>query len=339
MARVNARSPSRWRSRCCSASPRRPPPRDAVVTLVRRHPAPASASTPPPASRPASGRRRSCRPTAGAGSRDTEPGQRVVGRDTGNVGIGPLRKRRLQRPDLGLARVRRIRRHGRRSTTRTTRAATCRRCSTGSPSSPRRGSTSRATRASACTASPTRAGSSSWPAAIDKRIDAIVPTIAWHSLLTASTRRRRSRAAGRRCSSAAGHRPPAARTRTSRRRSPAARATGKLSAEDRAWFESRGPGDALVEQDPRADVAAPGHRRHAVHAPRRRSATTGSCDRNGVPAEDDVVLRRPRRVPAPAPGPAGHFEAAVIAWLQRYVARQDERSTPGPASSGWPTTP
>ena len=75
------------------------------------------------------------------------------------------------------------------------------------------------------------------------------PIIAWHSLLTASTRRRRSRAAGRAAlTSTLGIPTSKGRwTRTSAPRSRPARATGTLSAEDRAWFDSRGPGD-LVKQ-------------------------------------------------------------------------------------------
>ena len=37
-------------------------------------------------------------------------------------------------------------------------------------------------------------------------------------------------------------------------------------------------------------------------------------------------------------GPRATSSRRVIAWLKRYVAG-DARSTPGPASSGWPTTP
>ena len=108
---------------------------------------------------------------------------------------------------------------------------------------------------------PTRAASSSSPPRIDKRIDAIAPDIAWHSLLTALYRRRRSRAAGRSRSTAPACRPPACEGIVS----PAGVQTGSLdphitsafvirastgqalSAEDRAWFDSRGPG-ALVDR-------------------------------------------------------------------------------------------
>ena len=45
-----------------------------------------------------------------------------------NAGVGALRKARLQRPDLGLARLRRVRRHGDHRLPRRTRGATSRCC-------------------------------------------------------------------------------------------------------------------------------------------------------------------------------------------------------------------
>ena len=82
-------------------------------------------------------------------------------------------------------------------------------------------------------------------AAADCRVDAIVPTIAWHSLGTSLYKAEIVKAGWSDLleAAAAGHpRPahPARRTRTGQ-------ATGQLSAADRAWFLARGPGD-LVKQ-------------------------------------------------------------------------------------------
>ena len=95
------------------------------------------------------------------------------------------------------------------------------------------------------------AGGIEWvTAAIDSRVDAIAPAISWHSLLTALYREETVKggwssilyAAGTPAANAQGggldpHISSAFASGTS---------SGRLSAEDRAWFDSRGPGDALV---------------------------------------------------------------------------------------------
>src|SRR5215207_9732689 len=89
-------------------------------------------------------------------------------------------------------------------------------------------------------------------AAIDSRVDAIAPVIAWHSLLTALYREDTNKGGWSAALYAAGL--PAANAQgggldphiTSAFTSGAT--TGTLSAEDRAWFESRGPGDALLDR-------------------------------------------------------------------------------------------
>jgi ABC-2 type transport system ATP-binding protein len=98
-------------------------------------------------------------------------------------------------------------------------------------------------------------------AGIDRRIDAIAPSIAWHSLLTALYRDDLVKGGWAAALSGLGI-PTATALRVI---SPAGvqtgtvdphitsslaegLATGHLSDEDRAWFESRGPGDALVSQ-------------------------------------------------------------------------------------------
>ena len=162
---------------------------------------------------------------------------------------GAAAQGRLQRADLGLARVRPVRRHGdgrlqgQRGPRRPGADRLARQAARGAA---RRG---RATRAWACTAPPTRAGSSSSPPAID---NADRRDRARHRLALApdqrSTRRRRSRAAGHRCSTRparpagpagpAHHAPP----------SSPARATGKLSRRGPRLVRLPRPGDALVDR-------------------------------------------------------------------------------------------
>ena len=100
-------------------------------------------------------------------------------------------------------------------------------------------------------------------AGIDRRIDAIVPVVAWHSLETSlykdrtfkqgwntllygdrvrQRHQRRARpAAPRECRRADS-------TRTSPRPTTAPQATGQLSAEDEEWFRDRGPGNGTISK-------------------------------------------------------------------------------------------
>ncbi len=82
-------------------------------------------------------------------------------------------------------------------------------------------------------------------AAIDKRIDAIAPSIAWHSLLTSLYREETIKGGWSALLYAAGQTGRLDPHITSAFGSGAT--TGKLSAEDRAWFASRGPAE-LVER-------------------------------------------------------------------------------------------
>jgi ABC-2 type transport system ATP-binding protein len=178
-------------------------------------------------------------------------------------------------------------------------------------------------------------------AGLDRRIDAIAPTIAWHSLLTSLYPQETVKggwssilyAAGLPAAQADGLDSPAGPQTggldphiTSAFTSGAA--TGKLSADDRAWFASRGPGDALVGRirvptllvQGTADTLFPLNeaianarilRRHHV-----RTKMVWFCGGHGVCLTGS--------------GPAGHVEADVIAWLRRYVARdRSVRTGPG----------
>ena len=79
-------------------------------------------------------------------------------------------------------------------------------------------------------------------------------------------------------------RPAGGLTRTSGPPSRSGTTTGKLSAEDRAWFESRGPGDALVKRIRVPTLLAAGHGRHAVHD-HEAIRNYGILRRNGVPVK------------------------------------------------------
>src|SRR3954453_7987883 len=82
----------------------------------------------------------------------------------------------------------------------------------------------------------------------DKRIDAIAPIIAWHSLLTSLYKEETVKGGWGSAFFAAGV--PTSKNRLDPHIASAFTAgvsTGVLSADDRAWFASRGPGD-LVKQ-------------------------------------------------------------------------------------------
>ena len=252
-------------------------------------------STPPTGLRPASGRRRSCMtPRLGRLPRRDRRRRRPARRPATSA-PGALRRAGFNVLTWDSRGLRRVGRHRDRRLARTSRGATSRRCSTGSPSSRRRSST----------------------APGDPRVGMHGASYAGGIELVSAGHRpadRRDRARHRLALAAdlalqggdgqgrlglalfggglptaalegAVRRPacrPARWTRTSRAPSRTGVSTGKLSAEDRAWFDSRGPSD-LVGADPRADAAGPGHRRHAVHALARRSATTRSCAATACP--------------------------------------------------------
>ena len=159
-------------------------------------------------------------------------------------------------------------------------------------------------------------------AAIDRRIDAIAPSIAWHSLVTSLYRAETVKGGWSSALYAAGQ---------SGRLDPhitSAFATGAgggtLSAEDRAWFASRGPG-ALVKR---------------IKVP--TLILQGTPDTLFTPSEaiDNYRILRSKGVPVKmlwfcgghgtcltGEGTAGHLERRVIAWLQRYVMRRKNVKT------------
>ena len=72
-------------------------------------------------------------------------------------------------------------------------------------------------------------------------------------------------------------------------------ATGRFAAPDVQWLDDHGP-DHLLPGPQRPDADRPGHRRHALHA-RRGPPQLHPAEVPGDPREDDVVLRRSRRLP------------------------------------------
>lgn len=160
-------------------------------------------------------------------------------------------------------------------------------------------------------------------AAIDRRIDAITPSIAWHSLLTSLYRDETVKGGWASILYGAGQ-------ATGRLDPHIASAfgsgatTGTLSAEDRAWFKSRGPG-ALIKR---------------IKAP--TLILQGTPDTLFTPSEaiDNYRMLRRKKVPVKmlwfcgghgecltGEGTAGHVERRAVAWLERYVMRRKKVKT------------
>jgi ABC-2 type transport system ATP-binding protein len=160
-------------------------------------------------------------------------------------------------------------------------------------------------------------------AAIDRRIDAITPSIAWHSLLTSLYREETVKGGWSSLLYGAGQ--------ASGRLDPhitsafgSGTTTGTLSAEDRAWFRSRGPA-ALVRR---------------IKAP--TLILQGTPDTLFTPSEAIDNYRTLRRSKVPlkmlwfcgghgqcltGEGTAGHVERRAVAWLERYVMRRKKVKT------------
>jgi ABC-2 type transport system ATP-binding protein len=161
-------------------------------------------------------------------------------------------------------------------------------------------------------------------AAIDRRIDAIAPSIAWHSLLTSLYKEETIKGGWSALLYAGGQTGRLDPHITSAFATGAT--AGRLSAEDRAWFGSRGPGP-LVKR---------------IRVP--TLLLQGTPDTLFTPSEAIVnyrILRR-NRVPVKmlwfcgghgscmtGSGPAGHLQKRVIAWLKRHVARRKVATGPG----------
>jgi ABC-2 type transport system ATP-binding protein len=174
-------------------------------------------------------------------------------------------------------------------------------------------------------------------AGLDKRIDAIAPTIAWHSLLTSLYPEELIKggwssalvAVGAPAANGDGLDSPAGPQTggldphiTSAFQSGAA--TGQISAADRAWFASRGPGDLV----------------RSIRVPTLLVQGTADTLFTLNEAITNLAILRKDKVPAKmvwfcgghgvcltGAGPAGHVQADVIAWMKRYLARDGSVST------------
>jgi ABC-2 type transport system ATP-binding protein len=179
-------------------------------------------------------------------------------------------------------------------------------------------------------------------AAIDPRVDAIVPTIAWHSLITSLYKSGDVKSgwglalcglgevnglaggliggpAGMQTGSVDPHVTSSCVSGTS---------TGTVSDEDKAWFDSRGPGDQLISQ---------------IHVPTMIvQGTVDTLFTLHEAIENHAILKRDG-VPLKmmwfcgghgscltGSGPAGYVQQRTIDWLNRYV-KQDATVNTGPA--------
>ena len=174
------------------------------------------------------------------------------------------------------------------------------------------------------------AGGIEWvTAAIDKRVDAIAPAISWHSLLTALYREDLAKTGWGSALYAAGT--PAANAQgggldphidTS---FASGLATGRFSAEDRAWFDSRGPGDALVGRVrvPTLILQGTADTLFTLSESMRNEAI---LRRNGVPHKL-IWFCGGHGTCLTGAGPAGRLEQATVGWLRRHLAGQSSVDT------------
>jgi ABC-2 type transport system ATP-binding protein len=177
-------------------------------------------------------------------------------------------------------------------------------------------------------------------AGLDPRIDAIAPTIAWHSLLTALYREDTIKGgwssllygAGQPAANGDGLDSPAGpQTGGLDPHIDSAFAsgssTGKISAEDKAWFASRGPG-ALVDRIrvPTMLVQGTADTLFTLSEAMRNAAILQG---NGVPVKM-LWFCGGHGTCLTGTGPSGYVEQQVIAWLRHYVARETAVAT-GPA--------
>jgi ABC-2 type transport system ATP-binding protein len=162
-------------------------------------------------------------------------------------------------------------------------------------------------------------------AAIDRRIDAIAPTIAWHSLLTSLYREETVKGGWSALLFTTGQTGRLDSHITSAFATGAA--TGRLSAADRAWFAGRGPGDALVSRIRVPTLLLQGTP-DTLFTPTEAIRNYEILHRNGVPVKM-MWFCGGHGTCLTGTGPAGHFEARVIAWLRRYVAGRKVATGPG----------
>jgi ABC-2 type transport system ATP-binding protein len=152
----------------------------------------------------------------------------------------------------------------------------------------------------------------------DKRIDAIAPIIAWHSLLTSLYKEETVKGGWASALTTLGI--PTSKGRLDPHILSAftsGAATGTLSAEDRAWFDSRGPKD-LVKQLTIPTFIVEGTA-DTLFTLKEAITNYEILKANKVPAKL-LWFCGGHGVCLTGAGPEGHVEQAVVAGLRRYVA-------------------
>src|SRR4051812_20776797 len=156
-------------------------------------------------------------------------------------------------------------------------------------------------------------------AALDKRIDAIAPIIAWHSLTTSLYKEQIVKGGWSSLLVSAGI--PTSKGRLDPHITSAfttGATTGTLSDEDRDWFAARGPGD-LVKQITVPTFLVEGTA-DTLFTLNEAITNYEILKANGVPTKM-LWFCGGHGTCLTGSGPAGHIEAAVVAWLRRYVAQ------------------
>ena len=243
----------------------------------------------------------------------------------GVVGLAPLLRRATTcSPGIRGASAPRAARL--RSTAPTPRAATSRRSSTTSRASPRPARRPNDPRVGMVGGS-YGGGIQLVTAAIDRRVDAIVPDIAWNSLHTALYKDETVKSGW----SAILY---AAATAVGARLDPhitsaftSGTTTGRLSPDDVAWFESRGPGDALINRIriPTFFIQGTADTLFTLDEAIRNHAIV---EHNGVPTKM-LWFCGGHAACLTDPGDTGRIERDTLAWLARYL-RGDKSIDTGP---------
>jgi ABC-2 type transport system ATP-binding protein len=166
-------------------------------------------------------------------------------------------------------------------------------------------------------------------AGIDRRIDAIAPSIAWHSLLTALYRDDIVKGGWAAALSGLGIptatalgviSPAGVQTGTVDPHITSALAeglaTGHLSSEDRAWFESRGPGDALVSQIRVPTLLVQGTA-DTLFTPSEAIRNFELIKRSGVPVH--MLWFCGGHGACLTPGDSSRVETRIVGWLRRWL--------------------
>jgi ABC-2 type transport system ATP-binding protein len=152
----------------------------------------------------------------------------------------------------------------------------------------------------------------------DTRIDTIAPIIAWHSLTSSLYKEETVKGGWASLLFAAGV--PGSKNRLDPHVTSAFTSgltTGTLSAEDRAWFASRGPGDTVGRiRVPTLLVEGTADTLFTLHESIENYAILRA---NGVPAKL-VWFCGGHGICLTGSGHAGHVESVVVAWLKRYLA-------------------